>query len=100
MEKVEAPECRPLHRRYDSDRTFPDYFRVDAKRNSDDVREEMPAREPDRPGESSLCECTRPVTSSSQAVGCGRGPQLPSRELYNTRRFERGKCFARLFRLH
>ena len=54
MEKVEAPECRPLHSRYDG--TSANCVGVDAERNSDEVREEKSRCKSDRPGESSLCK--------------------------------------------
>ena len=54
MEEVEAPKYRSLHWRYD--RIFADRVGVDAERNSDDVCQGTPAREPDRPGESFLCK--------------------------------------------
>ena len=56
MEKVEAPECRPLPWRYNG--AFADYVRVDAKWNSDEVHREHSVRGPNRSGESSPCECT------------------------------------------
>ena len=89
MEEVEAFKCRSLHWCYD--RAFADCVGVDAQRNSYGVRQGMSAREPDRPGASSLCKCARPVTSATSVVGCGGGSQLPSRKLYDTWRPERGK---------
>ena len=43
VEKVEAPKCRPFHRRHN--KSFANRFGVDAERNSDGVRREKSKRE-------------------------------------------------------
>jgi len=91
MEEVEAPKRSLVHWCYN--KTFANRIRVDAERNSDQVRREKSWREPDWPGEYFLWNSTRLITPSTTVIGRSRRSQLPPYKLYDTCRLERGTCF-------
>ena len=93
LEKAEAPERRPFRRRYN--KSFPNHLGMDAGRNSGGIRREKPRCEADRPGQSVPCSHTRPITSSSQAIGRSRRPSISSCKPHHTRKLERGRHFLR-----